>query len=231
VDALCHQLYGLIVKNIVVTADNREFLQNLMDSKSSLINFFVDFFNNDTDFTMKRSLRYPGRDLFKNDYAKKYLICLDNAEALIDAKKDEFRALLKTLLSQCPHLQIMITSRKHLNKIDDAIETDLLFIPELKGDKPVQLFLHKAAKHKQLTIEEVVEIIQLDNSYPIVAFLKGKFADLESEQAKNKLKSLLRQHDKMIEALKLHDLFQQLAGNPLSITKLAACYASPLMKN
>jgi len=99
VDALCHQLYGLLVKNIVVTQDNREFLQNLMDSKSDSINFFVDFFNNNTNFTMKRSLRYPGRNLFKNDSAKKYLICLDNAEDLIDAKKEEFRALLKKLLS------------------------------------------------------------------------------------------------------------------------------------
>jgi len=86
----------------------------------------------------------------------------------------------------------MLTSRKHLNKIDDAIETDLLFIPELKGEKPVQLFLQKAEKHRQLAIEEVVEIIQMDKDYPIAAFLKGQFPDLESEQAKNKLTSLLR---------------------------------------
>jgi len=35
----------------------------------------------------------------------------------------------------------------------------------------------------------------------------------------------------MVEALNKHDLFKQLAGNPLSITNLAACYASPLMQN
>lgn len=32
----------------------------------------------------------------------------------------------------------------------------------------------------------------------------------------------------MIEALNRHDLFRQLAGNPLSITKMAVCYANRL---
>jgi hypothetical protein len=177
IEALCHQLYGLLVKNIVVSSENREFLENLLDSKADSINFFVEFFNNSTNFILKRTLRYPSRNLFKNDASKRYLICFDNAEDLIDARRDEFRHLLKKLLSNCPHLQIIITSRKHLNKIDDALETDLLFIPELKGDKSVQLFLHKAEKHRLLTIEEVVDIIQMDREYDASSFLKGQDLD------------------------------------------------------
>jgi uncharacterized membrane protein len=42
---------------------------------------------------------------------------------------------------------------------------------------------------------------------------------------------LLRQPEKLIEALSKHDMFKQLAGNPLSITNVAACYASPSMQN
>jgi hypothetical protein len=57
----------------------------------------------------------------------------------------EFKQLLQRLLDSCPDLQVMITSRKNLFKIGDYMDPDnFMFIPEMKGTKPVELFLHKA---------------------------------------------------------------------------------------
>lgn len=50
IEALCHQLYSLIVKNLVLTSKNRGYLQGLPDSKEELIDFFVDFFNRETSY-------------------------------------------------------------------------------------------------------------------------------------------------------------------------------------
>ena len=50
IEALCHQLYSLIVKNLVLTSENRSYLQGLLDSKEDLIEFFVDFFNQNTSY-------------------------------------------------------------------------------------------------------------------------------------------------------------------------------------
>lgn len=230
VEAVCHQLYGLLVKNIVVSADNREYLECLLDSKADSISFFVDFFNNKTNFVLKRTLHYPGRNFHKTQASKKYLLCFDNAEDLIDTRKDEFRSMIKKLLSSCPYLQIIITSRQHIPKIEDSIETDLMFIPPLKGDKPVQLFLQKSAKNRQVTIEEVVEIIKMEKDYDVAGLMNGQYSDLSSTQAEAKLLLLLRQNDKLVEALQRHELFRNLAGNPLCITNVVAQYASPVMK-
>lgn len=143
-----------------------------MDSKADTIDFFVDFFNQNTSYVLKSCDRYNDRDLFKNETAKKFLVCLDNAEELIEYKQSEFKQLLKKLLNSCPYLQILITSRKHLLKIDDNIDTDPLFIPELKGNKPVELFLKRTEKLRQISIQEIIEIIKLDKEFDLPSFSK-----------------------------------------------------------
>jgi hypothetical protein len=65
----------------------------------------------------------------------------------------------------------------------------------------------------------------MDRNFDIQSFSKNQIKDLSTKPAQDKLKQLLRQDEKVIDALKRHDLFKQFAGNPLSITKLAACYA------
>jgi hypothetical protein len=69
-----------------------------------MINFFVEFFNNETKFILKKVEKYNGIDLFKNERSKKYLVCFDNAEDLIDIQPDPFKELLNRLLNSCPDL-------------------------------------------------------------------------------------------------------------------------------
>jgi hypothetical protein len=136
---------------------------------------------------LKKVVRFNDRDLFKNERAKKFLVCFDNAEDLIDAKKEEFRSLIKKLLNNCHHLQIIITSQKHLNKIDDSIENDLLFIPELKGSKPVELFLAKAERYRPIPIEEIVSLIQFDGTFDVAEFTRNILTEKESDFAVQKM--------------------------------------------
>ena len=74
---------------------------------------------------------------------------------------------LSQLLNQCSNLQILITSRKHLFKLDESVDPDFLFIPEMKGTKPVELFLHKAERNRSISVDEIIEIIKMDKSFDL----------------------------------------------------------------
>lgn len=52
--ALCRQLYGLIVKNLVVDNNNSGYLEDLSDQTANTIQFFVDFFNHETPYAVKK---------------------------------------------------------------------------------------------------------------------------------------------------------------------------------
>jgi len=128
---------------------------------------------------------------------------------LIASKREEFKLVLKKLLNSCPYLQIIITSRRHLLKLDDeCIDPDPMFIPPLKGTKPVELFLIKAERHRSITTEEIIELIKMDQNFDMEAFTGGQFKDLKTPEANDKLKLLLRQRNKVIEALLKHNLFR-----------------------
>jgi len=104
IGALCHQLCGLIVKNLLQTPQTQAEFERIFASPDEMINFFVEFFNNETKFVLKKVEKYNGIDLFKNERSKKYLVCFDNAEDLIDIQPDPFKELLNRLLNSCPDL-------------------------------------------------------------------------------------------------------------------------------
>lgn len=58
-------------------------------------------------------------------------------------------------------------------KIDDSVDPDFMFIPELKGTKPVELFLHKAERFRSIPVDEIIEIIKMDKSFDIAGFSKN----------------------------------------------------------
>jgi hypothetical protein len=92
----------------------------------------------------------------------------------------------------CPHLQIVVTSRKHIFGEADTLDHDHLFVPELKGTKPVELFLTKAEKNREISVDEVIDVIKLDGSFDLHDFTKGRIRDLSTPQQETILKSLLR---------------------------------------
>lgn len=104
ITAVCRQLYGLIVKNLVENGSNNERLQIVLDKTSETIDFFVDFFNHENNYAIKKVDRYQNIDFKKNDRTKKFLVCLDNAQDLIEAEPQEFKQLIKRLLNACPNL-------------------------------------------------------------------------------------------------------------------------------
>ena len=67
----------------------------------------------------------------------------------------------------------MITSRKHLFHVDEIFNSDPMFIPALKGTKPVDLFLSKAERHREISINEIVEFIKMDKSFDLNVFTRG----------------------------------------------------------
>jgi len=179
IETFCHSLCQILVKNLVTTETDRPFFEGLMDSRDQQINFIVNFFNLTTEFKLKKVEKHLDRNLLLNERSKKFLVCLDNAEDLIEVKREEFKTVLKRLLNSCPYLQIIITSRRHLLKLDDeCIDPDPLFIPQLKGTKPVELFLLKAEKHRSITTEEIVDLIQMDKGFNLEAFSGGQFKNL-----------------------------------------------------
>lgn len=187
--ALCHSLYRVLFKNLVVD-DNDPYFEGLVDSMETQVEFFIDFFNLATDFKLKTVEKHPDLNLSKNERYKKFLVCLDNVEELIAAKNSELKLLLKKLLNSCPYLQIVITSRRHLAKLnDECIDPDLMFVPPLKGTQAVKLFLFKAERHQTIDVDEIFDLIMMDPNFEVLTFTGGAFSELSTQAACEKRRS------------------------------------------
>jgi len=58
-----------------------------------------------------------------------------------------------------------------------------MFIPQLKGVKPVELFLNKAERHRTISTEEIIEFIKIDSNFDFASFSNNQFLDLKSAEA------------------------------------------------
>lgn len=88
--------------------------------------------------------------------------------------------LLEKLNDSCPHLHIVITSRKHLFTINDLFEPDHMNVPGLKGTKSVELFLSKAERYRSIGTEELIEFIKVDEKFDFKTFSKNKIQSLST---------------------------------------------------
>jgi hypothetical protein len=48
-----------------------------------------------------------------------------------------------------------------------------MFIPELKEVKAVELFLHKAERHREVEPKEIIQIIKMDKHFDVTAFTRN----------------------------------------------------------
>ena len=149
-------------------------LAKIQDSKKEMLDFFIDIFNHNSPYKFKTEVKYKDRNLHANIKTKKFLLCFDNAEDLIEVEKKEFKHFVLKLIHSCTNLQVIITSRKHLCQSTDNIDTYPMFIPALKGTKPVELFLNRVERHRHITTDEVVEIIKMDTNFDMETFLSSQ---------------------------------------------------------
>jgi len=94
---------------------------------------------------------------------RKFLLCIDNAEEIIEHDGKRFKQLVARIINECTNLSIIITSRKNLGPMDDCIQSSIHVLHALKPQYSVEFFLEQT----DIEAEEILELIKLDKNYPL----------------------------------------------------------------
>ena len=193
------------------------------------VKILKDFFQQkDDDLKIKHAKRVS--------YNKpKFLLCFDNAEEVIQSKKDgdEFRLFLAQMVDFCPNLSTVVTSNKPLGELPGHVAPETQILSQLKAQEAVELFVDNAG---EIDAEDIYKLILEDDNYPLdklenkPAFPAKIAKPVTPEMKKSILGYLKRDYKFCKNALTIHDLFHHLAGNPLSIKMLASFHKNSLMK-
>lgn len=106
----CLALFKLIMRAILSAIDfdkgDREAQRNFEEqhcTRSSMIAYFISFFNNKQEEKLKKSSKLSGEQHL-------FLLCLDNAEKILENDREEFLDFLEELYDSCPDIRVIITS-------------------------------------------------------------------------------------------------------------------------
>lgn len=135
-------------------------------------------------------------------------------------------------------MKILITTYRGFGCLDNQYFPYVQFVRRLSDTDSVSLFLANSA---QVTEDDVLEFIQADQNYPyerILPNFKASFALSKQPTVDQvgQLRAKLREPrhksgvSPVVFALSLHDMFQQICGNPFSIVLIAAIHQNPWIK-
>ena len=94
-----------------------------------IIELLIGFFND-----------YLQLDEQRNDN-RKYIMCLDNCEDMIEKNQKKFQVILNKLIEECPNLTIVITSNKDLNEARMVCMPAICVVHSLSIEKMVKMFV------------------------------------------------------------------------------------------
>ena len=93
------------------------------------------------------------------------LLCIDNAEGLIENEEKKFKHFITKTLNLMPNMSIMITSRRPLGVFENCDFQERYFLVEpLKARDSVKLF--KKISEDEIHADEVLELMQASPEYP-----------------------------------------------------------------
>ena len=106
---------------------------------------------------------------FSQSKNRRFLLALDNCEALIDKAGEEFRNLLSHFCDQCKLLKIIVISRNQLGSSLEGEQIQPLILPQLGSKQAVQFFLDVIGDKKSMEIStiEIANLILSQKSYPL----------------------------------------------------------------
>lgn len=221
----------LIMRAILTSIDLNEQerlqfdLEKKLQQETKMVDFIVDIFNNRHEFNIRNKRRGSvGVDLKKKN--KMFLLCIDNASALMQYDKEkEFVAFLEHLNDHCPNLRIIITSNRCL-QLPPNISSRPVVLQQLRSTQSARLFLDICEQYLQY--KELQELILKDADYP---YDKCVPEIKVTENLEADLNRRVRQFQNWPKLLALHDLFSNLLmGNPTTITIIASCVADPMLQ-
>ena len=97
-----------------------------------------------------------------------WLLCLDNAEEIIENDNREFLTFLSELFDHCPAVNMIVTSIKDIGRLPNQINPKPFFLRQLRSHSAVELFLQQAPF---VDNEKMIEFLQADETFPIKKFL------------------------------------------------------------
>ena len=146
-------------------------------------------------------LNLKSRDEEYKENEKHVLLCIDNAEGLIDQDDYRVRALFSKLLSECDLISILLSLRKPIGPLDGSFKGYIQILDPLKPIAAAELFMEVIGK-RELEIEEIYEFLTLDKTYPFhkLDSLKENIDNWETitTEAKNQLIRRLG-HEKRVQ--------------------------------
>ena len=149
------------------------FNQDLDTYESELENWIIAFFKQSSPSS---KLRIPENKHY-SQHDQKFILCLDNAEDLINENRDEFRGLIMRLVNSCENLTIIIISSRPIGVINEPLNVlpETIFLDQLKPNQAVELFIDKS---KEIYVEEIIDLILVNPKDCISKLLNG-VEDLE----------------------------------------------------
>lgn len=140
-----------------------------------------------------------------------FLLCLDNADKIIDEDKDEFVAFLADLNDYCEDLHIFVTSNITMGQLPNQTFPKPYLLKPLHSQESATIFHENCGN---LALEDVVEFIFEDKNFPLKKFVpeisNSKTIEPEPLQKlqKEKLLEQIQNKDVLISALAAHDMFR-----------------------
>ena len=92
-----------------------------------------------------------------------FLLCLDNAEKIIDSDKGAFLDFIEDLHEECPNLRIIVTSDFSMGQLPKGTNPFAFMLNTLRPLYSAELFVERC----KLESDEVVEFVFKDKKFPI----------------------------------------------------------------
>lgn len=114
---------------------------------------------------MLKHLNKITRDSEYKEQEKHVLICIDNAEGLIEAEDLNVRIFLSKLLSECCNLSVLLSLRKPIGALEGSFKGYIQFLDPLTPIHSVELFIENIGQ-REINAEEIFDLLVLDKDYP-----------------------------------------------------------------
>ena len=130
-------------------------------SRNRITELLIGFFNDYLSYNYKVEKHQTSKE-------RKYIICLDNCEDLIEKSYKKLQLLLKRLSDECPNLSIILTSSLGIAETNFSKPPAIQYVGNFRTAEAVHLFNELTAHApKSLKPEDILDLILKDANYPI----------------------------------------------------------------
>jgi len=133
---------------------------------SEMFHFIIDVFNEEPKLIIKTKT-CGHEDEHQTELitrrGRQSILCIDNAENVMNNDLDEFKKFLDQLLESCKYLKVVVTTRQTAGlKMDRT-----LIVNGLSIDESVDLFLQRTENDLRNRIDEVVRLVKKQSDFEI----------------------------------------------------------------